>query len=147
VLLIGVAAAYYALAGRINDSALGDEFGATGLPVIYALLLAVIGLALIGQALLGRGRPGKPSELSRHALGRATGMFGIGAAYVALATWFGYFLMCAVTLAAVAWYHGARPNWRLAGYALAGAGAFVALFGWLLGIDLPGGLPGLLLES
>ena len=87
VLLLLVAAGYYALAGGINPSALDDGVGAAGIPFIYAALVAAMGLALAAKAAAARWFGRAASRLadveSRRLLGAAV-MLGIGVAYVAV---------------------------------------------------------------
>ena len=52
LILLLIAFAYYYLAGDINQSALADEVGAEGLPVIYATLLGTLALVLAAKALI-----------------------------------------------------------------------------------------------
>ena len=61
ITLLGVAAAYYAASTTIFSSALADEVGADGIPVLLAALLAVIALALGVQAFVRVPAPAKPA--------------------------------------------------------------------------------------
>ena len=142
VLLLLVAAGYYALAGGINPSALDDGVGAAGIPVIYAALVAALGLALAARTgtarWFGRAAPRLAVVESRRLLGTAV-MLGIGVAYVAVVAFLGYPLAIAGVLAGAALYQGERPGWRLALIALAGSAAFWLFFDGFLRLDVPPG--------
>ena len=142
ILLLLVAAGYYALAGGINPSALDDGVGAAGIPVIYAALVAALGLALAAKAAaarrFGRAAPRLAGVESRRLLGAAV-MLGIGVAYVAVVAFVGYPLALAGVLAGAALYLGERPGWRLARIAAAGSAAFWLFFDGFLRLDMPPG--------
>ena len=107
--LLLVAVGYYALASNLGRSALADEVGPAGVPVVYALVLAAIALALAAKALL---RPlllrtvnesaaaGEP--MPSVGLRRAAGVFAIGAGYVLIVPLAGYFLTLVLVIAAMA---------------------------------------------
>ena len=142
VLLLLVAAGYYALAGGINRSALDDGVGAAGIPLIYAAMVAAMGLALAAKAAgarwFGRAAPRLAGAEGRRLLGAAV-MLGIGVAYVAVVGFLGYPLAVAGVLAGAALYQGERPGWRLARIAVAGGAAFWLFFDGLLRLDMPSG--------
>ena len=142
VLLLLVAAGYYALAGGINPSALDDGVGAAGIPLIYVAMVAATGLALAAKAAaarwFGRAAPQLGGAESRRLLGAAV-MLGIGVAYVAVVGFLGYPLAVAGVLAGAALYQGERPGWRLARVAVAGGAAFWLFFDGLLRLDMPSG--------
>lgn len=91
-----------------------------------------LSLVLIAQALYAiyQGRaerlPGDPQELRRHRL--AAGVIVIGAGYVLLVEHLGYLVSLALLIGIMAWYAGARRDWRLPVIALAGALLFWAMF-------------------
>jgi hypothetical protein len=142
--LLLVAIGYYALASNLGRSALADEVGPAGVPVVYALVLAAIALALAAKALL---RPlllrtvdesaaaGEP--MPSVGLRRAAGVFAIGVGYVLIVPLAGYFLTLVLVIAAMALYQGERPSARLATIAVAGAVVFWLLFVRLLGVPMP----------
>ena len=143
VLLLLVAAGYYALAGGINPSALDDGVGAAGIPFIYAALVAALGLALAAKAAaarwwFGRAAPRLADVESRRLLGAAV-MLGIGVAYVAVVAFLGYPLALAGVLAGAALYQGERPGWRLVRIALGGGAAFWLFFDGVLRLGMPSG--------
>ena len=142
VLLLLVAAGYYALAGGINPSALDDGVGAAGIPFIYAALVAALGLALAARAAaarwFGRAAPRLADAESRRLLGAAV-MLGIGVAYVAVVAFLGYPLALAGVLAGAALYQGERPGWRVVRIASAGGAAFWLFFDGVLRLDMPSG--------
>ena len=140
--LLFVAGSYYALASNIGRSALADEVGPAGLPVLYALVLATIALVLAGQAVFrtlllravdDSAAAGQPTLVLR----RAGGVFAIGIGYVLGVPLVGYFLALVLVIAAMALYQGERASARLATIAVAGAALFWLLFVRLLGIPMP----------
>ena len=144
VLLI-ISASYYSLASGIGRSALADEVGPAGLPILYATLLATLALALAAKAVL---RPlllraaDDTAAKSAPSLGlilrRAGGVFAIGIGYLLIVPMAGYFVTLILVIAAMALFYGERASARLAATAVAGAAVFWVLFVWLLGIPMPG---------
>lgn len=144
--LVALAAAYYIASGSIAESTLSDEIGATGLPRLLAMLLALIGLALLVRTALAdlaarRNRvPQVAAEEEEGAsLPRAIGLLLIGGAYVVLLPFIGYFLAVALLIAGVALYEGAARSWVLPTAALGGATLYWAIFVKLLGVHQPAG--------
>ena len=70
---------------------------------------------------------------------RALALRGILVGYLRAIPWLGYPVACALLLAAVAWFAGARPGLALATTAIVGAGMFWLMFTRLLGIPMPAG--------
>ena len=142
LLLLLVAAGYYALAGGINPSALDDGVGAAGIPFIYAALVAAMGFALAARAAaarwFGRAAPRLAGAEGRRLLGAAV-MLGIGVAYVAVVGVLGYPLAVAGVLAGAVLYQGERPGWRLVRIASGGGAAFWLFFDGFLRLDMPPG--------
>ena len=142
VLLLLVAAGYYALAGGINPSALDDGVGAAGVPFIYAAMVTAMGLALAAKAAaawwFGRAASRLADVERRRLLGAAV-MLGIGVAYVAVVVFLGYPLALAGVLAGAALYQGERPGWRLVRIALGGGAAFWIFFDGVLRLGMPSG--------
>lgn len=144
--LLAVAGVYYALATGIPQSALADDVGAAGLPVAYAVTLALLGAALLAKTLiawrLGRGGPAPartgPGGTTRRWL-RAAGALALGAGYVAVVPLIGYLVSIAALIALAAWYQGERPGLRLAAIAIGGGVLFYLFFGAVLGVDVPTG--------
>ena len=151
VLLI-VAAGYFVASGEINRSALADEVGAAGVPVVYAATLAGLAVALAIKALIaakfggGTSRDGDSAGVRRRLL-RAAGMLAIGIAYLAVVAVAGYLLTLVAVIALVALYQGERMGWRLAGIAVGGGVLFFVFFDRLLGVDMPTGLWPMLLGA
>ena len=142
--LLLVAAGYYAAAGGINQSALADEVGASGLPIVYAIALAALAIALAVKALLSLRpvrRAGAGNNLGGEGkkLIRAAGMLAIGIGYVAVVELSGYTLTLVAVIALVAIYQGERADRRLAGIAVGGGVLFFVFFDLVLGIDMPAG--------
>lgn len=144
-ILLIISASYYSLASGIGRSALADEVGPAGLPVLYAVLLATLALALAAKAIL---RPlllraaadtvAKDAPSLSFVLRRAAGVFAIGVGYLLIVPLAGYFVTLILVIAAMALFYGERASARLAATAVAGAAVFWALFVWLLGIPMPG---------
>ncbi len=156
--LLLVAVGYFIAAGDINRSALGDEVGAAGVPVVYAATLAGLAVALAVKALVAWRLNGaatradssagsRDSGRKRARAGRAAGMLGIGIAYLAVIVFAGYLLSILAVIALVAVYQGERIGWRLAGISVGGAVLFFVLFDVLLGIDMPPGVWPMFLPS
>ena len=146
LILLLIALGYYVLTADINPSALADEIGAAGVPVVYATLLATVALILAAKALIGwrftrADGPVPINDLQGEGrkLFGAAGMLAIGIAYVAAVTFIGYLISIAAVIACVALYQGERVGWRLAGIAVGGGIAFWMFFDRLLGIDMPPG--------
>ena len=142
--LFVVAAVYYVLASGIGRSALSDEVGPAGLPIVYAAILAGLAILLALKTglrcIIARQRQlrSEPSNLrAAFVLGRAAGTLAIGAGYVLLVNVLGYWLSLALLLPAMASYQGEPIGRRLALISIAGATVFWILFVWLLGIPMP----------
>lgn len=144
IMLCCVALAYYAASRTIAVSSLEDEFGPHGLPNILAIALGLTGALLAARGLFSR-RAARPAvaaaEASAHGKPlRALGLLAIGFAYVLLVDKLGYAVSIALLIAAVAWYEGLRPGWRLAAISMAGAALFWLIFVRLLDVAQPAGL-------
>ncbi len=143
IVLICVAAAYYAASRSILVSSLEDDFGPHGLPNILAIALAVAGALLVVRgAWAARKVPlatGGDSGDSYRPV-RALGLLAIGFAYVLLVDRLGYVVTIALLVVSVALYEGAQLSWRLAAVAIAGASFLWVLFVWLLDVAQPAGL-------
>ncbi len=142
--LFFVAAVYYVLASGIGRSALSDEVGPAGLPLVYATLLGGLAILLalktglryvIARQQQADADTKKPSAV--YVLRRAAGTLAIGAGYVLLVNVLGYWLSLALLLPAMATYQGEQMGRRLVLISIAGATVFWALFVWLLGIPMP----------
>jgi putative tricarboxylic transport membrane protein len=144
IILCCVALAYYAASRTIAVSSLEDEFGPHGLPNILAIALGLTGALLAARGFFAR-RAARPAvtaaEPSTHGKPlRALGLLAIGFAYVLLVDKLGYAVSVALLIAAVAWYEGLRPSWRLAAISIAGAALFWLIFVRLLDVAQPAGL-------
>lgn len=143
IVLAAVAATYYVMARGIGSSALADEVGASGLPIIYAMMLAGIALLMalsvasraVRQRAVRGGAAAGP-DLA-FVMRRAGGVLGIGVGYVLIVGFVGYFLALAVVLGAMLTYQGERFSRRVVLIAFGGAGIFWVLFDRLLGIPMP----------
>lgn len=140
--LLTIAAGYYTVASGIGRSALADEVGPAGLPIVYSLLLAIlallIGLQAIIRAGLRRHEAKAPSERTSFNPGRTVAIAGIGIAYVVTVGLLGYAVTLALTIAVTALLLGVRPSLRLAAIAVGGAAIFWLLFVTVLGVPMPG---------
>jgi putative tricarboxylic transport membrane protein len=142
VLMLVLAAAYYASASAIPQSGLADAVGPQGLPRIYAAALATLALVRIarsrqpaapGGARIAGGQA--PADIRR-----SLGLLTIGAGYVVIVPWAGYIAAIALLIGATIGYQ-ARA-WRRTHVAIAVAGALVLwiVFVVFLGIRQPGGV-------
>lgn len=138
------AAVYYVLASGIGRSALSDEVGPAGLPLVYATILGGLAILLalktgLRYALAKRDQAKAGAEKPRAAyvLGRAAGTLAIGASYVLLVNVLGYWLSLGLLLPAMATYQGEQFSRRLVLVSVTGATVFWVLFVWLLGIPMP----------
>jgi putative tricarboxylic transport membrane protein len=148
-ILLLVAIGYYSAALDINQSALADELGAAGLPILYAILLGALALVLVAKALVGWRFRRVAGTHAVHAFndlqgeGRrflhAAGMLSIGLLYLLLVRFAGYVITLMTVIALVALYQGERASWRLGATTLFGAVAFWILFDLILGIETPAG--------
>lgn len=138
--LLALAAGYFALARGLDATALADEVGPAGLPLVYAGLLALLAVLLGLAALWARARPSaraadEPATFRR--LRRAAGTLAIGIGYLVIAPIIGYPFAVALLIAAMALHQGERPTLRLVLVACAGAAALYGLFELLLGVAMP----------
>ena len=143
VVLLAVSGTYYAWSSGIADSTLSDEVGATGLPHVLSVILAILAVLLIVRAiLLSRARTvaaaGADDEGDAH-FPRAIGFLLLGAAYVFLLPFVGYIAGTALLIGAVALYEGAPRNWVVLAAAVGGAVFYWAVFVKLLGVHQPVG--------
>jgi putative tricarboxylic transport membrane protein len=148
LVLLAVAALYYALARDLGQTALSDAVGPAGLPMAYAAVLALLAV-LLGAVAWLRRRLGataasgvSPGDAEAEAgparrVRRAAGALGIGVIYLLIVPWIGYPFAIALAIAAMAVYQGERPTLRLVLIACAGAGALFALFDLVLGVPTP----------
>jgi hypothetical protein len=138
LVLLALAAAYYAAADAIPPSTLADAVGPGGLPKAYALVLAALALVLLVRAWRGAGAGGP--AVTRRQLLRVGGLLGIGAAYLLVLPWAGYPLSLAGLIVAVAWYQGGRLDRRVVAVGVGGAVVLWLVFAQLLGIQYPLGV-------
>jgi hypothetical protein len=139
-ILLCIAAAYYAASTTIPESTLEDSVGPRGLPFVLSVLLAMIAIVIGVRALIAApvsGEVGKDAEASWP---RAIGMLVIGALYIPVASFLGYWLALVLLLLAVILYEGMNPSWRMLAVAVGGATFFFLLFDVLLGIRVPEGV-------
>jgi cell division protein FtsW (lipid II flippase) len=144
LVLLLIAALYYAAAGEIADSTLSDEVGATGLPRVLAFTLAGLGLLLAARALLTirparRPAAGEEAEERDASLPWAVSFLLFGAAYVVVLPLLGYLVSIALLIAAVAVFERARLSWTVPAAAVGGAAVYWAIFVKLLGVHQPVG--------
>lgn len=145
LILLGVAALYYALARDLGQTALSDAVGPGGLPSVYAAVLTALGVLLLAvAAFVGRRRrapdmPAAPSEETGpfRRLRRALGALAIGGGYLVIVPVIGYPFAVALAIASMAAYQGERLGWRLALISCGGAGALFVLFDRVLGVPMP----------
>jgi hypothetical protein len=143
VLMLVLAAAYFASAAAIPQSGLADAVGPQGLPRIYAAALAALALVRIARrrqpAVVSGVRAPGGGQASPDVL-RGLGLLAIGVGYVVIVPWVGYIAGIALLIAATIGYQA--RGWRRTDATVAVAGA---LFLWILfvvflGIRQPGSI-------
>ena len=140
VVVLAAAAAYFAAARAIPASLLDDVVGSRGVPIVYAVVLAALGLVQIARAAISRSAGESQTDQSKPSHRKTLGILAIGAGYGALLPWLGYPGSIALLIAATAAHQGAGLNARVAAVAIGGAACMWALFVWLLGIPQPAGI-------
>jgi len=136
LLLLGLAAGYYAAADAIPPSTLADAVGPGGLPKAYAVVLGALAVGLIARS---RRVDTSGPEVSAHLLLRVAGLLGLGLAYLVAVPWVGYLPGIAGLIAGTTYYQGGRLDRRVAMVSAGGAVVLWLLFVQVLGIDLPAG--------
>jgi hypothetical protein len=130
-ILLAIAGSYYLAATGISTSTLEDEVGPRGLPVV--LVAIVIGTrALVTAPVIGEAAKDAEAPWPR-----AIGMWLIGAAYIPVADFLGYWLALLLLILVVAIYEGMKFSWRPLVVAFGGATFFWLLFDVLLGVRVP----------
>ena len=142
IILLIVAALYYAATLQIPESSLSDEVGAQGMPLILAILLALLAVLITARGLILARKPGpaaaaQTDDEEEATPQRALGFLAIAAGYVIVAPLVGFAPALALLIAAIAIYEGALPTWRTALVAIVGALGFWLLFVRLLGVEQP----------
>jgi hypothetical protein len=140
VILLCIAAAYYAASTTIPSSTLEDGVGPRGLPVVLAVLLALVAIVIGVRALVTAPVAGEAGKDAEAPWPRAIGMLAIGALYIPIAGLLGYWLALLLMLLAVILYEGMKPSWRMLAVAVGGATFFFLLFDVLLGVRVPEGV-------
>jgi len=140
VILLCIAAAYYAASTAIPSSTLEDAVGPRGLPVVLAALLALVAIVIGVRALVSVPIAGDAGKDAEAPWPRAIGMLVIGALYIPAAGFLGYWLALVLLLLAVILYEGMKPSWRMLAVAVGGATFFFLLFDVLLGVRVPEGV-------
>jgi hypothetical protein len=144
LVMLGLAALYYAGAAGLPTTMITDPVGAAGLPKSLAVVLGLLSLLLAAKTLVRRRarRAPAPSDDAEAARGHryAIGMLAIGAGYVLAAETVGYVPAIAAAILAAALYQGAGRTWRLPLVAGCGALGLWLLFVRVLDIDQPEGV-------
>ena len=136
-ILLALAGLYYLVATGIPTSTLEDEVGPRGLPVVLAALLAMVAIVIGTRALVTAPVNGEAAKDAEAPWTRAMGMWLIGAAYIPVADFLGYWPALLLLILIVAIYEGMKFSWRTAVVALGGATFFWLLFDVLLGVRVP----------
>jgi hypothetical protein len=139
-ILLCIAAAYYAASTTIPSSTLEDGVGPRGLPLVLAVLLAMVAIVIGVRGLVMAPVSAEAAKDAEAPWPRAIGMLVIGALYIPVANFLGYWLALFILLLAVSLYEGMKPSWRMLVVALGGATFFFLLFDVLLGIRVPQGV-------
>ncbi len=147
VLLLVLAAGYYWLSRSIPASSLSDEVGADGLPIMLAVLLAVVASLIVAKSLLVRSRAVPVVEASvatdmeeaeDHApILRALGFVVIGIGYMAVAPIVGFAVGIALLVIAVGLYEREALSFKLVAVAAGGGFGFWLIFVLFLGTEQP----------
>ena len=145
---LAIAAGYYLLASRIQQSQIADVVGPQGLPRTYAALLAGLSLVLIVRSAARRPFAAAPDATSATATpgvgrGVAWRMFGMlmnGVIYVLVVPSLGYVLSIGALIAATVYHQGGGFSRRTAAVAFGGAIFFWLLFVRVLHIAQPPGM-------
>jgi hypothetical protein len=138
-ILLCIAAFYYAVSTDIPSSTLEDEVGPRGLPTVLAALLAMVAIVIAVRAILIPAGPAEAKE-AEAPWPRALGMLVMGALYIPVANFVGYWGALLLLLGAVSLYERMKPNWRTAAVAVGGATFFWLLFVVVLGVRQPQGV-------
>jgi len=136
-ILLVIAGLYYLASTGIPTSTLEDEVGPRGLPVVLAALLAMVAIVIGTRALVIAPVSGEAPKDAEAPWPRALGMWIIGAAYIPVADFLGYWSALLLLISVVAIYEGMKFSWRTAVVALGGATFFWLLFDVLLGVRVP----------
>ena len=136
-ILLAIAGVYYWVSTDIPTSTLEDEVGPRGLPVVLAILLAMVAVVIGTRAFMTAPVAGGAPEDVEAPWPRAMGMWLIGAAYIPAADFLGYWIALLLLISVVAFYEGMKFSWRSALVALGGATFFWLLFSMLLGVRVP----------
>ena len=136
LLLLALAAGYYAAADAIPPSTLADAVGPGGLPKAYAVVLGALALGLVAR---GRRADAGGPEASARLLLRVGGLLALGVAYLLVVPWVGYPIAIAGLLIGTTCYQGGRLDGRVVAVGIGGAAFFWLLFVQVLGIDHPVG--------
>ena len=136
LLLLAVAATYYAAADAIPPSTLADAVGPGGLPKAYAVVLGVLAIGQLARARAGGVR--RPA-VSRQLLLRVAGLLGLGVVYLIAVPWAGYPLSIAGLLIGTTYYQGGRLDRRVVAVGVGGAALLWLVFVQVLGIQHPVG--------
>ncbi|MEM9781013.1 MAG: tripartite tricarboxylate transporter TctB family protein [Pseudomonadota bacterium] len=152
--VIAGAGFYWLGADGIPISPLDGAVNAAAMPKALALALAVLGALLIIRSLSvemmaarAGAAPAAAQSLSdedrranriKHL--RAAGVVVIGAGYLLIVTTVGYIISIAALITVLAFYIGAKADWRLPATALGIAVGFYVIFVQFLGIPLPPGI-------
>ena len=143
VVLLAVSGTYYTWSSEIADSTLSDEVGATGLPHMLSVILAILAVLLMARAMLTRrvrtAAAADADDEGDAGLPRAIGFLLLGAVYVFVLPFIGYVAGTALLIGAVALYEGAPRNWVVVAAAVGGAVFYWAIFVKLLGVHQPVG--------
>lgn len=152
LVLLAIAAGYYAAIGDIPTSSLSDDVSPQGLPTVLAIGLAIAAVAIMMRGLFTVVRPVRaahaPAEAEddggdeRYEAGfvRALGVIACGALYVVSAWLVGYVPAIAILILAMALYEGMRLTWQTCAVAIGGAVFFWVVFVRLLGVAQPAGI-------
>ncbi len=146
LVLMAFSGLYWLGADGIRESSIDTGVGAQALPKALAYALAGLSVLLMGQAIAHRFAPmeaeatEKISPQTPKQVLRAAGMLSIGAAYLVIVSYTGYFLGLVFLILATAVYMGKAMSARLLSVAAGGAAFYWLLFVKILKIPMPEGI-------
>ncbi len=141
-----VASVYVYQAGLIEDSLLADAVGVAGVPTAIAYLMAAASAGLFFKSFFKNAPTEKsePEEIepggSEHPHWKAFGLLALLAIFVAMVPVLGFVIAIGLTVAAVAYFGGARGIKTLLWCAVLTGPALWLSFDYALEIHLPTGM-------
>lgn len=140
LLLVGLAVAYYRLAGEIEVGLASDLLGPQYFPKLLAVALGLSSAWLVVRSFRPAARRNEPVRAEAERLANLWIALGLTVVYLILLPHVGFLLLTPVLLGAFIWVLGYRRWVPLVGTAVGVSVALWVVFAWLLGVRLPPGL-------